>query len=278
MAIGIVYMNANNVWANLLEDLIENGKPSSPRDMDSLELIGYQSVIDMDRPVISWTARKINKAFMFGEAWWIMSGSPWVSDISEYMKAIKKFSDDGVDFDGAYGPKVVQQYRYVVDTLTFDNDSRQAVMSIWERNPRTSKDIPCTLTLQFILRDGKLHCVANMRSSDAWLGYVYDIFNFSMISRYIAIELRARGVPVESMGSLTMNCGSQHLYARNIDQAKEIVEIAAKAEGNIVTPDIATPTRDVVYPIYHYLRGIDLIQATKEGADYYKYGYKTKPD
>ena len=47
-----------------------------------------------------------------------------------FMKAIAKFSDDGIMFRGAYGPKVVEQLGYVTQNLLSDPDSRQAVINI----------------------------------------------------------------------------------------------------------------------------------------------------
>ena len=57
------------------------------------------------------------------------------------------------------------------------------IINIWRENPRSSKDIPCTLSLQFFLREASdqlwLHTIATMRSNDAWLGVPYDTFNFN---------------------------------------------------------------------------------------------------
>jgi hypothetical protein len=134
-------------------------------------------------------------------------------------------------FDGAYGPRVVDQLRYVVDCLWKDPMSRQAVMEVWRPNPRESLDIPCTLTLQWLIRDGKLHCIDSMRSSDAWLGWVYDVFSFSMLSSCILLMLSERAkktlavmstesgnwdyykmVADTGLGTLYLVTGSSHLY------------------------------------------------------------------
>jgi thymidylate synthase len=57
------------------------------------------------------------------------------------MKGITRFSDDGITFFGAYGPKIITQTSYIVNTLCNDQDSRQAVLSIWRENPKSSADI-----------------------------------------------------------------------------------------------------------------------------------------
>jgi hypothetical protein len=134
--------------------------------------------------------------------------------MASYSRHIASFSDDGHYFSGAYGPKVVDQLRYVIDSLVKDPDSRQAVLTIWRENPRDSRDIPCTVAIQWLVRDGELHCVDTMRSSDVWLGIVYDWFNFSMLSAYVLLLLRERNAAFNEvgLGTLRLTAGSEHLY------------------------------------------------------------------
>lgn len=215
--------NINEEWLTLLERLILEGEQVNPRSQGTIEILGYQSKINMSYPIITLPERKLNYKFMLGEAWWILSGSNRVADITQYMKNIARFSDNGITFRGAYGPKVVEQLDYVTESLIVDKDSRQALMTIWRESPRPSKDIPCTVALQFIIRDGKLNCMATMRSSDAWLGWTYDTFNFSAISAWIAIALRKK-YPFLTLGDLYLTAGSQHLYDRNVEEAMEILK------------------------------------------------------
>jgi thymidylate synthase len=58
-----------------------------------------------------------------------------------------------------------------------------------------------------------------MRSSDAWLGWPYDIFSFSMISAFLALRLRMRGLKVD-LGNVYLTAGSQHLYEKNYETAR----------------------------------------------------------
>ena len=196
-----------------------------PRDLKISEKINHTWKVDMDDPIITLPERKLSYPFMFGEATWMLQGKNDVESVSKYVGGIKRFSDDGVTFFGAYGPKIITQTSYVVDTLMKDKDSRQAVISIWRENPRSSKDIPCTLTLQFFLREASdqlwLHTIANMRSNDAWLGVPYDTFNFSAISFYIACCLGFRGLKCK-LGELTIQAGSRHIYETDYKKLDDI--------------------------------------------------------
>ena len=196
-----------------------------PRGLKITEKLNNSWIIDMDDPIITIPERKLSYSFMFGEAAWMLEGRNDVESVSKYVDGVKRFSDDGVTFFGAYGPKIITQTSYVVDTLIKDNDSRQAVLNIWRENPRSSKDIPCTLSLQFFLREASddlwLHTVATMRSNDAWLGTPYDTFNFSAISFYIACHLNRVGIKCK-LGSLNIQAGSRHIYENDFKKLDDV--------------------------------------------------------
>ena len=75
---------------------------------------------------------------MAAEALWILSGDNKVETIAPYNKNIKQFSDDGIIFQGAYGPRIISQLDYVIESLRKDRESRQAVLTIWNPNPKPS--------------------------------------------------------------------------------------------------------------------------------------------
>lgn len=253
-------MNTTRTWKQALRTLLEHGLTVSPlsagaawRGRANRELRAFQTVIPMRTPVLLSKSRKLGFRFLTAEAAWICSGDNKVSTIAPYAKAISSLSDDGQRFFGAYGPKFIEQLSFVVETLIKDPASRQAVIQIWREQPRTTKDTPCTLSWQFLLRDGELHCVATMRSSDIWTGWVYDVFNFSMVSAIVALELRqqakvfltgATSMPVSygtsveevtarlemietiQLGNLYLTAGSQHLYEMDVDGAQACLQEA----------------------------------------------------
>jgi thymidylate synthase len=98
-----------------------------------------------------------------------LSGDDKVATISPYNGRIADFSDDGMKFFGAYGPKIIAQLPFILDKLRKDPMSRQAGLTIWRESRRSPKDVPCTVAMFFSVRDGKLNNHVFMRSSDAWL-------------------------------------------------------------------------------------------------------------
>lgn len=206
---------SDSAWVGLCSAVIKEGNVCFPRGKGTQEIINGSACFDMTRPIITMVDRKLNYKFMAAEAYWILSGRNDVSFLSQHVSAMKNFSDDGVFLSGAYGPAVVDQLPYIVKTLTEDKESRQAVMTIWRPRPGPSKDIPCTISVQFLIRSNMLFTVYNMRSSDIWLGVPYDWFSFSCLSAYVALLLRKQ-YPNLRLGALSYNAGSCHMYDDDI--------------------------------------------------------------
>lgn len=229
-------MNANMSWAILMSDIIRGGNVVSPRGQRTKELLQKTIAVDMRYPVVTIKDRKLSYQFMAAEALWILSGDNRVDTIEPWNKNISQFSDDGRVFFGAYGPKILNQYHYVIDKLVKDRDTRQAGLTIWRENPPDTKDVPCTISIFFNIRKGKLNCHVFMRSSDAWLGIPYDVFNFSMLAHSVCSTYdKICGDRIEP-GILYLTAASSHLYERNWDEAKFILSSNYDWSSN-PTPD-----------------------------------------
>jgi thymidylate synthase len=160
-----------------------------------------------------------------GELLWILAGSKALDFIEHYIAEYTKSSDDMQTIFGAYGPRMFgrrpnNQLARVISSLKNKPDSRQAVVQLFDRRDTLEfhSDIPCTCTLQFVIRDRRLHMLTSMRSNDAWLGLPHDVFAFTMIQ-----ELVARSLGVE-LGEYRHSVGSLHLYERDSKKAIRYLE------------------------------------------------------
>lgn len=215
---------ANDEWFRTLGLILKHKDAVSPRDKKTLEILNHSTCVDMTNCVLTYIQRDIGYKFMAAEAAFILTGRNTVGMISRYSDLIEQFSDDGYFFAGAYGPMLIDQFTYVVDELINDHNTRQAVATIWRQNPRPSKDIPCTISAQFMIRENKLHCFDTMRSSDVWLGWPYDIFNFSMCSAFISLLYKLRTGHALPLGNLYLTAASQHLYETDYEKAIEVLQ------------------------------------------------------
>ena len=205
-------------WYNLVDHLVYEGKVTCPRGLETRETTAVSlTVTNALQNVLVDPTRNLNYRFMVAEWLWITAGRADVASIAAFNKEVAKFSDDGITFAGAYGPRLLPQWPWLLSLLRREPDTRQAAATIFTPTPASSRDVPCTLSLQLLRRDARLHAIVTMRSSDVWLGIPYDFFNFSMLLASCAAALEI------DVGALTFNLGSSHLYAANLDAAREVL-------------------------------------------------------
>jgi thymidylate synthase len=130
----------------------------------------------------------------------------------------EKLSFGWTKFRGA-GQRDLHQLDKVSEVLRRKPDSRQAVIQLFDGSDIVGEhgDVPCTSTLQFMLRRDKLHMLTNMRSNDAFIGLPHDFFCFTMLQ-----EIMARSLSVE-LGTYKHAVGSLHLYDVDIQTAKQFL-------------------------------------------------------
>lgn len=230
-------MSATQAWLLLLRSVLD-GRAVAPRGKLTRELPQHTIEVDMTMPVVTVPGRKLNYKFMAAEAFWILSGDNSVDGIAPWNKHIAAFSDDGATFFGAYGPPIREQLPFVVGKLLEDEDSRQAVISIWRPSPPKTKDTPCTVAMVFSVRHGKVNAHVFMRSNDVWLGTPYDVFNFSMVAHLVCALLN-EAQPMRSAwftpGTLYLTAASSHIYEHNWLPAKDVLDYAHQAEEQMPT-------------------------------------------
>lgn len=225
-------LSATAAWLSSLSKVQLHGDLTSPRGQLTRELLSHQLVIEASRPVVCVAERKMNYAFMAAEALWILHGDNSVNGIAPWNSKIAQYSDDGHTFFGAYGPPVIGQLDYVVSKLVDDLSTRQAVLTIWRQNPPPTKDYPCTVAMSFTARAGRLDSHVFMRSNDAWLGTVYDVFNFSMILAKVACMVntrlgsRDRNSERLALGRVFLTAASFHLYEQHFEAASLLLHPA----------------------------------------------------
>jgi thymidylate synthase len=203
-----------------LNTLTAQGVHNEPTKGPNLELTGV--LLSLSNPLnrISRTETKSTIFSCLGELFWYLSGSEEVSHMSYYLKDYVDYAENDGSVGGAYGPRIfgthnsVNQLENVISILESKPPSRQAVIQIFDKRDLVDKkkDIPCTLNLQFILRDLKLELIVTMRSNDVFRGLTHDIFCFTMIQELVANELSERLDSNISLGTYKHFVGSFHVY------------------------------------------------------------------
>ncbi len=225
-------ITANRAWRDTVADVLKHGKAVAPQLSTSaggrlsFEMLAHTMQFDMRYPIVT-IKPNTSWLYMCAEPLWVIDGSNRLDWAPEIEKIQAPYSDNGYLLNGAYGPPFKQQLAYVANLLNKDPNSRQAVMTIWKRNPKPSKDIPCTVAVQFIVREGYIHCIVTMRSSDVGMGLPYDMLTFTCMAAEVASKLKE---PVE-LGNCYITAGSRHVYKDQVDKLYFIIKNAFPADN-----------------------------------------------
>jgi thymidylate synthase len=201
----------------------------APRGNAARECLNVSfSLTDPRDRIVYAPARRTNIVFSFAEALWYLWGRDDLEMIAYYAPRLAKFSADGTTLTGsAYGPRMFRpattgrsQWERVRDLLVSEPGSKRAVLGLFRPeelvNPGNS-DVSCTLGLQFMLRSGHLHATAYMRGNDAVIGLLSDVFSFTLIQEFTALQIGAQ------LGSYAHHVGSMHVGDHDADRAAAIV-------------------------------------------------------
>ncbi|WP_437904073.1 thymidylate synthase [Sorangium sp. So ce327] len=215
------YKCADDLMRAAIRGLVESQDRFSGLKGDGgVEILGASFRLTNPRARISRSEMRGKVYSALGELFWCLSGSNKLSFIEHYLKDYSRNSDDGKTVHGAYGPRLfgerdLDQVRNMVDLLNRRRNSKRAVIQIFSSSDivKDYKDVPCTCTLQAILRSDQLHLITHMRSNDAYLGLPHDIFVFTMLQELIARSLGAE------IGFYQHMVGHLHLYDKHRDMA-----------------------------------------------------------
>jgi thymidylate synthase len=155
----------------------------------TIELLNTVTVLTKVQSRLVWTeSRPINVAFALGQAMYVLAGRDDVESGDYYNKITSKFSDNGVTLHGAYGPRIRAQLTDVIWMLKNDPGTRRAVITIFDghRDHKESKDIPCPVSMQFLVRQNRVICITSFRSQNWVMLYPYDIFLFTFLHEWVA--------------------------------------------------------------------------------------------
>lgn len=214
--------NIDEAWLFWYRELVSQNNISESRDGDIHgEIINAVTVLsNPTNNIMKNNLRNLPMKYAIGEMLWYISGSNSLKEIQKYTSGWDRMSDDGETVNSNYGWCISRkfgfdQWEFVKEELIKNPNSRRAVIHIKEASDKESKDVNCTVCLQFFIRDNKLHMTTYMRSNDIWMGFPYDVFQFTCMQILMSMEL---GI---ELGTYTHIVGSLHLYERNVKE-KEV--------------------------------------------------------
>lgn len=214
-------MKVSDIRKYFLTELAYENYVTDKTGVKTIEMIGAQFVAD--EPAIFG---KVDEDYVRRELEWYKSESLNVNNIPGGPPKIwQQVSTKEGWINSNYGwciwnPDNFNQYKKCMAQLKADKNSRRAIM-IYTRpsmqddyNDNGMSDFMCTNTVQYLIRNGELYALVNMRSNDVVYGYKNDYAWQNYVQQSLAADL---GVEV---GPIIWNVGSLHVYERHFGLVK----------------------------------------------------------
>jgi len=250
------YDNIDTMFLDACTCINIAGRETPSRDGFSKEILGYCGrLLNPRANFLVNPTRKLSPPYAAAEFLWYLSGTDQIEMIQKYAPQYKRFTEDGKTAWGSYGHRWLRDPSFTKECLkcsedfNFDVDefikedrlkapisqlqaiawllkrkpeSRQAVMTMWNAGDLVhailgdKNDLPCTTSLNFIIRENRLYLTATMRSNDIWLGFPYDVWCFTNLQMLLASVLDLE------LGWYQHQAMSLHVYDRNIERMKKV--------------------------------------------------------
>jgi len=215
-------MTTKDIQQYFISELRAGNFITDKTGVSTIEMIGASFIAD--EPTIFG---ELNHEYIQHELDWYLSRSLNVNDIPGKIPSIWKSVATPAGFiNSNYGyltldSKNHNQYQNTLDGLILNPNSRRAIMIYtrptmhddWHKGGMS--DFICTNAVQYLIRDGKVHCVVQMRSNDVVFGYRNDYAWQKYILGCLVEDLVCHTGKKLIAGDITWQVGSLHVYSRH---------------------------------------------------------------
>jgi thymidylate synthase len=214
-------LKVEHIREYFIEELRAERFVTDKTGVKTIEMLG--ATFEADEPTLFG---ELNHDYIDRELEWYKSKSLNVNDIPGKTPVIwQQVADaDGI-INSNYGWAIwhednYDQYYRTYQELSQNPNSRRAVMiytrpNMWlDYNHNGRSDFMCTNTVQYMIRDGVLIAVVQMRSNDVVFGYRND---FAWQNHVVKLLATALGI---EQTKIIWHVGNLHVYERHFDKVK----------------------------------------------------------
>jgi thymidylate synthase len=254
-----------NHFYNILQEVDDLGEEVVSRGLKTREIFGYNYKLPPRVRFMCFDARKLKMDYVKQEFLWYLVGEPTDHSICKVASMWDGLINDDKSINSNYGAyifnphgghKGISNFDRAAQTLKDDPQSRRAVMMILNSSHLNSKtkDYPCTVYINFLIRENQLHIFVRMRSQDAIFGMGNDAPFFSFVHELMFWTLKPE-MPDLQLGFYYHSADSFHIYERHYDMVNKILE------NPVVTVDHhdACPPMTFMTPVYIGMLRRDLL-------------------
>ena len=221
-----------SVFLKIFHDVANRGTHVAPRGQRVIEIENYCYEIPPYVRFQSFDCRKLNLSYIKHEFLWYLRGDKFDLSILEKAKIWKDIVNQDGSLNSNYGQYIFgadNQFDNVVRILRDDKDSRRASISFLNKEHLFSdtRDVPCTYTINFRIRQDKLNMSVHMRSQDLIYGMANDCPAFSFVHEMMLNVLK-QYYPNLEYGMYHHVCDSLHVYERHFKMLEQLTSGEAK--------------------------------------------------
>lgn len=229
MKLSIESPNVDDCFYSALRDHRNYGTKQQIRGTIRYEILDYSiGLTNSKQNVLFVPFRYSNLPAIIAETIWVLAGRGDMFFLRYYLKNAMKYSDDGETWRGNYGSRIRNYATFLDNGLQAKIDKIDNLIAYFRRDLSTTRgvlvipdgkdyqlneygeekiDEPCTMFIQYIMRNGELECFVRMRSNDVILGcFNVNLFEWTFLQQLIANELYT------SVGPYNVNAVSMHIY------------------------------------------------------------------
>lgn len=214
-------------YLDFLEHIMKNGVRREDRTgVGTISTFGYQMRFNLQAGFPAVTTKKLHFRSIIHELLWFLSGDTNVKYLEDNGVSIwNEWSDENGDLGPIYGKqwvaweaadgRVINQIADVIEEIKRNPYSRRLIVSAWNVGELKEMALmPCHALFQFYVSEGKLSCQLFQRSSDSFIGQVYNVASYSILTHMVAEQCDLE------VGDFIWTGGDCHIYLNHIEQVK----------------------------------------------------------
>ena len=214
-------------YHDLIKHILENGTKKEDRTgTGTLSVFGYQMRYNLNAGFPCVTTKKLHLRSIIHELLWFLKGDTNI----KYLKDNKvSIWDEWADENGNLGPvygsqwrswptrdgQTIDQIKEIIRQIKETPDSRRIIVSAWNVGEIKNMALPpCHAFFQFYVADNKLSCQLYQRSADTFLGVLFNIASYALLTMMVAQVCKLE------LGDFVHTLGDAHLYLNHLEQAQ----------------------------------------------------------
>jgi len=238
---------SKEAFEQIFRDVKAKGKFCSPRGQKVIEIENYTYELPPYVRFQNFESRKLKLPYIKEEFLWYLHADAHDTSITKHAKMWESLINSDGTINSNYGQYIFgknglggtiagSQFDRAVEALKSDKDTRRASIAILQGRHLLSntKDVPCTYSMNFRIRNDRLNLSVHMRSQDGVFGMGNDAPTFSFVQEMVYASLKDT-YPELELGNYHHVADSFHVYERHF----EVLE--AIASGNDKYIDVECP-------------------------------------